>query len=247
MSTNKFKDPHLDENKFLQNLFLSGVALVNKIPYLRYLAINFGFCLYNLNKASEFKSNNFHKSFSRRESLWNYIIEKLKNQHFSVLEFGVAWGYCTNFWLLRCNNINSWHGYDTFDGLPESWRHYKKGHFSNQGEPPAIDDDRLNWTKGLVEDTFFWNENIFRPNNEPLLIFFDMDLFSPTYFVLSKLSKHLKKGDIIYFDESFDIDESSILHFLIKLNLDKLEIIGNTPCQTMIIVKEDKIFFPAFI
>ena len=58
----------------------------------------------------------------------------------------------------------------------------------------------------------------FQEKNERILILFDMDLFKPSYFCLSKIASFLKKGDLLYFDESFDPDEFSLVHFFIKLD-----------------------------
>ncbi|NDF60947.1 MAG: hypothetical protein EB100_07680, partial [Crocinitomicaceae bacterium] len=45
------------------------------------------------------------------------------------------------------------------------------------------------------------------PANQTKLIILDLDLFSPSKFVLEKLSNKLSSGDLVYFDEAFDSAE----------------------------------------
>ena len=243
----KFKDPNSEANKTYQRLFLGVSVLINKLPFFRNLFINFGFCQSNLTANFRTHFNTKPKLFHDRESLWQFLLEQENSVELSVLEFGVAWGYCTNYFLSRPSNIQSWHGFDSFEGLPEDWRHYQKGHFSNNGNPPNISDVRLHWHIGLVEDTFNYKDNIYRIHNSTLLIILDMDLFFPTYFVLSEIAPHLSAGDLLYFDEPHDFDEFSIVHFLLKLNPMKIEVIGATPCQLVMRVKENGIIFPGYI
>ena len=40
---------------------------------------------------------------------------------------------------------------------------------------------------------------------------FDLDLFEPTEFAWLHLRKSLTSGDIVYFDEGFDIDERKVI------------------------------------
>ena len=58
--------------------------------------------------------------FGRREKLWERLAQRLDpNRPLFVLEFGVAWGYSTNWWLCRLGGRDVvWHGFDRFTGLP---------------------------------------------------------------------------------------------------------------------------------
>ena len=51
------------------------------------------------------------------------------------------------------------------------------------------------------------------PNNRDysLLVFFDLDIYEPSLVAWQKLKPMLKVGDILYFDEAFDLDERSLL------------------------------------
>ncbi len=57
--------------------------------------------------------------FGRREKLWERLAQRLDpSRPLVVLEFGVAWGYATNWWLCRLGGRDVvWHGFDRFTGL----------------------------------------------------------------------------------------------------------------------------------
>lgn len=243
-----FKDPTKESNQLLQNLFLIGAKILNRFSYISYLAINFGSSLNNLTRYRLLSQTNKPEVTAlRREELWKLAIKKIAGKPFVGFEFGVAWGYQTDFWMKNCKSLSKWHGYDTFTGLPESWRHYSKGHFSNEGKPPEINDDRLDWHVGLVQDTFDISHMQNIKSEENRFISFDLDLFTPTYFILSKLISVLKKGDLVYFDEPHDPDEGALIHLLIMLNRDKLVIVGETPCQLLFEVIGTDLVFPEYI
>lgn len=243
-----YKDPHSEFNKTLQNIFLIFVKFFSKIKFISYYFISLGLS-FNLIKIAKLYNyiNNFNKpiySGLRRESLWKLIISKIEKKEFEptiILEFGVAWGYMTNFFLKRTENYNfKWYGFDSFLGLPDNWESYKKGHFSTDGKPPSIDDPRLKWIIGNVEETclnMIDSQTLFKEQKK--LIIFDLDMFEPTEFVLKTISSHLNNGDIIYFDEPNHLDELAILHRLMKKNPGGLEVIMYTPCQIALEVKKN--------
>jgi O-methyltransferase len=91
-------------------------------------------------------------------------------------------------------------GFDSFEGLPETWEDKKKGHFDSKGNLPDIPDSRVSFVKGWFQDTVyrslknkdFSNQSIFH---------LDADLFSSTLYVLFHIHPFLKEGDILIFDE----------------------------------------------
>lgn len=246
-----FKDPHSEFNRAKQNMFLLGSHLLAKykfLSYLSYLIESLGRSLEILrvysNTNIDYPKQNKYPFISmlRRESLWEKAIELLDRENWVGLEFGVAWGYSTDFHVSRSAKMVAWHGFDTFTGLPEDWRSYRKGHFNNHGEPPAIKDIRIGWHKGLIEQTlsFDFLQSI---SSQQKYIIFDLDLFYPTYFALKSVTPHLSKGDLLYFDEPNDIDEGSLLHVFFKLNNGKLRVIGCTPCQVLLEVLSSDLKF----
>ena len=236
----KFKDASGESLKWKENIFLFFAVFIHKINYFAYLLVNLGNSVSNINRAVKFKSQNFSSTKTiaglRRESLWVTaldILEKRQNKYVGI-ELGVAWGYATNWWLTNSSKIVEWHGFDTFTGLPESWRSYPKGYFSNNGNTPLIEDVRVKWHKGLVEDTISeLSENLLKNNN--LLIFFDLDLFKPTIHCVNFLKKYFKSGDLLYFDEPHDEHESTIINFLLLEDDSRFKTISCTPCHLLMV------------
>ena len=201
-----------------KNFFQMKVFLKNLLIFLK-PHIFFGFLnkpllfLYNFLSISKWISNQKKggiindyyspiKNYNKRIKLYEAVLESynLQNEPIIYLEFGVFSGNSYIWWLNSNLNINSkFFGFDTFEGLPESWEKYKKGDF--KGTIPQLDDKRAKFVKGLFQDTLFpflRNENI---DNYKKVIHLDADLFTSTLFVLTSLAPYLNKGDIIIFDE----------------------------------------------
>lgn len=148
----------------------------------------------------------------KREQVWKFLLETLDGKSILVLEFGVAWGYSTNWWSRRLgtNTEFQWHGFDRFTGLPSDWRFLSKGHFDAGGQVPNIIDERIHFHKGDIEVTLP-EFKLNRQEEQVLVLFFDFDLFEPSQFAWNAMKEHLKVGDILYFDEAFDADERKLL------------------------------------
>jgi hypothetical protein len=148
--------------------------------------------------------------FTYRERLWKAILPKLASKgSLAVMEFGVAFGYATQWWLSRLPDPRlEWHGFDTFTGLPTAWDRggltmYDAGAFSAGGSTPPIDDPRVHWHIGEVGRTIVdvdWG----RLGTRPLFLFLDFDLYEPTAIALQSAVPYLKPGDVLYFDEAHD-------------------------------------------
>ena len=158
------------------------------------------------------------KLLLRREKIWENVLKNSLRPK-RIVELGVAWGYMTN-WFLRKSvllgrksnkkieiKIDS---FDLFTGLPESWRYNQKNTFSNKGTIPDINDDRVKFHVGDVEETIK-NLNLNDLRQEELVVMFDLDLHKPSLFCYLHLKPALKVGDILYFDEAFDIAERTII------------------------------------
>ncbi len=169
----------------------------------------------------------FKRNYSKRYSLYNYIIENqdLNNQPFDYLEFGVCQALSFKWWIGNCKNENSkFHGFDTFEGLPEKWGTFGKGDM--KAEIPQVNDTRAEFHKGLFQETLpnFLQSSAFNSSKRKV-IHLDADLFSSTIYVLTSMAPFLKKGDIIIFDE-FNVPNHEFLaykifteSFYIKLRL----------------------------
>lgn len=153
-----------------------------------------------------------------REDLWRSLPPVR-----SGVEFGVAWGYATDWWL-RNTAVEEWHGFDRFTGLPRAWHGEDEGAYSADGKPPAIDDPRVTWHVGDVEDTLPG----FTLPAGPRLLFFDLDIHEPTAVAWRHLSPQLAPGDLVYFDEAMARDERRVLDELV-LPEGRWELVGATP------------------
>ena len=149
--------------------------------------------------------------YLRREELWEQVLPHLRQENITVMEFGVAWGYATAWWLQRLPAASlRWYGFDTFTGLPDTYRDMEPGTFSAYGRTPAIDDARVTWVEGLAEETipgFAFPEE---PRGR-LFLFFDFDLYEPSLVAWERFNGLLKPGDILYFDESYDSNERRLI------------------------------------
>ncbi len=174
--------------------------------------------------------------FGRREKLWERLAQRLDpNRPLVVLEFGVAWGYATNWWLCRLGRRDvAWHGFDRFTGLPRAWREYEQGTFDAGGKPPAIDDERVHWHVGDVQDTL-GTVDLAAARDAQWLVLFDLDIYEPTAFAWEVINAHLRPGDVIYLDEAIDRDERRVLDEMILPSIG-CERVGATPYALGLVV-----------
>jgi len=186
--------------------FLSRTKRV--IWYLDTLILSARFM--QLLKSSNWGSNS--TLLFNRYQLWNEkLMPRIKPGAF-VFEFGVAAGAATKWWAKKELPFAGWHGFDTFTGLPTPWRRggvdvMDAGVFDQSGsqsEFPEVDSlYPLKWHKGMISDTLVKSEFSI-PLECQKIILIDVDLYEPTKEVLFYFAKHLKPGDLIYFDEGFD-------------------------------------------
>jgi hypothetical protein len=150
--------------------------------------------------------------FQERFELYGYLNRSiLKEGPIDYLEFGVAEGDSIREWMrLNVEPRSRFFGFDTFEGLPEEWRHVggstPSGTFNAHGEPPDIENEpRVRFISGLFQDTLPLFLRGFQPSNE-LVVHLDADLYSSTVYVLAVLYGILGPGTIVLFDEfnSFD-------------------------------------------
>ncbi len=145
------------------------------------------------------------RNYEKRINLYNYVLENqaLANQEIHYFEFGVASGVSFKWWLANNKNVNStFHGFDTFEGLPESWGHFDKGDMASS--MPTIDDARGHFYKGLFQASlvpFIETNFTFLKQKNKKIIHLDADLYSSTVFALAQLYPFLNVGDLILFDE----------------------------------------------
>jgi hypothetical protein len=145
--------------------------------------------------------------FFGREALWRSTMFPRLKTSATVLEFGVAQGAATQYWLAHLDSPDlQWHGFDVFTGLPTAWtrggvQYSAAGRFDAGGVPPAIDDPRVTWHVGLVQETLPAFD--VDPNRQ-LCVLIDLDLYEPSAFALRWLTGRLRAGDLLYLDEIYD-------------------------------------------
>ena len=139
------------------------------------------------------------KVFETAEALWEFALS-LAPERGLFLEFGVFKGDSINFFAERINN--EIHGFDSFEGLPESWAaHGRQGEFSLNGKIPKV---RSNVTlhSGLFRETL---PNFVKEHSERVsFIHIDCDLYSSTKTAFQWLAGQIQSGTIIIFDEYFN-------------------------------------------
>jgi hypothetical protein len=138
-----------------------------------------------------------------REQLFDLLGERIGDRRVLYLEFGVHRGESVRYWskLLR-HPESRLHGFDSFEGLPETWNpRAPKGHFTTGGVVPAIDDRRVTFFRGWFQDTLPTYQ---APPHDTLVVNIDCDLYSSTISVLNAVHSLIKPGTYIYFDEFFD-------------------------------------------
>lgn len=181
--------------------------------------------------------------YERRERLYAAISESegLRDAAIDYLEFGVCGGNSFRWWLEHNRNVASrFYGFDTFEGLPESFGHFQKGSMAVALESLNISDPRASFHKGLFQETLVPFLEQYRGHNKKL-IHLDADLFSATLFSLSQLYRFLNDGDILLFDE-FAVPRHEFMAFKIFTEsfYVKYEVIGAANNYLFLAVKIKK-------
>jgi len=97
--------------------------------------------------------------FDNRCCMYDYLNQTvIADEPVSYLEFGVFEGESIRYWADNNSQASTtFHGFDTFTGLPEKWENFVratgKNSFDAGGEFPDIPDERVTFVKGLFQDT----------------------------------------------------------------------------------------------
>jgi hypothetical protein len=151
------------------------------------------------------------------------VIKEFKSNYkgnFSILEFGVADGYAfvkklyaTKY--LKMDDRIIVHGFDTFEGMPETVERTDKDLIADDGWTKGqfkTDFEKLNaycskhytnfkFHKGLFSDTLTDEFLLTLKKDLPMLIWMDADYYSSTRSVFEKIIPCIPNGCVIYFDE----------------------------------------------
>ena len=135
-----------------------------------------------------------------RRMEYEFCMSNIKLNKGYFLEFGVFNGKSINI-LSKLRKDNIFHGFDTFEGLPEEWdmgnKIIPKGYFKLD-KLPNVNNNVILY-KGLFEDTIpEWKKKFKDPIS---FINIDCDLYNSTKTVLESLNSQIIKNTIIRFDD----------------------------------------------
>jgi len=139
-------------------------------------------------------------AFSDKFALLDHSLESIDSRLDGLYcEFGVYKGKTINHIASRTNHTI--HGFDSFEGLPETWRTgLPKGAFKMSGLPEVRENVKLH--KGWFSDSLpVWAEQHPGPM---AFMHLDADLYSSTKTVFDVLGDRVVPGTVIQFDEYFN-------------------------------------------
>lgn len=119
------------------------------------------------------------------------------------LEFGVWKG--TTISYIAGFTERTIYGFDSFEGLPESWRPgFGEGAFNEQGRLPSVP-NHVELIKGWFNETLppFLTQHI---RKQISFVHLDADLYSSTKTVLSSIAPFLASDAVLVFDELVNYD-----------------------------------------
>ena len=152
--------------------------------------------------SAQYASKNFLEipRFNHALELITYAIQHSPSAGLN-LEFGVFSGrsitHAANTFSQR-----QFHGFDSFEGLPESWRFgYGKGDFAVQELPQVPHNVEL--IKGWFDRTLPSFLDLY-PTYKVSFLHVDCDLYSSTQTILHQLRDRIVAGTVILFDEYFN-------------------------------------------
>jgi hypothetical protein len=139
--------------------------------------------------------------FQSKRDMYDFVLPRIKQKSGMCLEFGVYKAATLNYFAKKLSN-RPWHGFDSFEGLPEVWGGGEKGQgaFSLGGKLPAVASN-VQLHKGWFDQTLppFLAGN----NQEVAFLHLDADLYSSTITVLQLTNERLVPGSLLLFDEYF--------------------------------------------
>ena len=160
-----------------------------------------------IQRSADYVISNMNEAviFKTREELWEHCIRSTsigQNPQLIIAEFGVWKGYSINYFAKKCPNASVF-GFDSFEGLEENWGgyHLAKGTFSTGGKLPKCQAN-VKLFKGWYEDTIPTFLEILQERQISIL-HMDSDTYKPSKFVLASLTRNLKHGSVVIFDEYF--------------------------------------------
>jgi hypothetical protein len=139
--------------------------------------------------------------FETQRELLDYALSQTETAgHY--LEFGVFTGGTIRHLARRKPGV-TFHGFDSFEGLPEAWAGFSLGRraFALGGRMPRVPNN-VELHKGWFTDTIpAWCQRVAGPI---AFLHIDCDLYSSTVDIFRELADRFQPGTVIVFDEYFN-------------------------------------------
>ena len=131
---------------------------------------------------------------------YQFCMQNIINPKGHYVEFGVYKGQSINY-LASLNKKVTFHGFDSFEGLPEQWfmghKVVEKGHFAVSELPKVVPNVVLH--EGWFEETIpVWREDHKRHIS---FMNIDCDLYKSTKTIFTLLNEQIVDGTLIRFDD----------------------------------------------
>ena len=183
--------------------------------------------------------------FETQKEVTEYALSKITIDGHNM-EFGVFTGGTTRFIakiLQKSKKNQHYHGFDSFEGLPEDWGGFVlgKGAFDLGGKLPEVPNN-VTLYKGWFDETLSpWLEN----HSGPIaFMHIDCDLYSSTNTIFNLLGSRIQEGTIILFDEYFNFPgwrEHEHKAFLEFISERKISFSYLAYARQQVVIKIDKI------
>ncbi len=154
-------------------------------------------------------------------------------------EFGVYRGWSAN--LVASNISSTLHGFDSFKGLPESWRAgFDEGAFALEaGDLPKVRENvelHVGWYNETLPDF------LEKHDAQVAFLHLDSDLYSSTSYILSLIGDRIQSGTVVVFDDYLNYpgwqngDFKAWQEFIERTGL-RYEYIGHSLLNSQVVVR----------
>lgn len=181
---------------------------------------------------------------NRKQLLKFALKEYVKNSEYKdklFLEFGTYKGELINF----CSSLipeAKFYGFDSFEGLPESFSIWKRGRFDIKGKLPKVNKN-VSLIKGYFNETLpkFLEEH----KEKAAFIHIDCDLYSSTKTIFDNIYDRIVPNTVIQFDEYYNYpgwrnhEFKAFQEFCKKYSVE-YEYIGISHMQVAVVIKSIK-------
>jgi tetratricopeptide (TPR) repeat protein len=188
----------------------------NNVMLQFFLAMTYEYYGHEREASILFKSISNEKEIEFQISSWNYLKSLNRNTGILVgtnlktlevaIEFAKLNGLVLEFGVYNGKSIKRIaerlidvvHGFDSFEGIPESWNDEPSGSYSAEGRLPEVPSNVV-LHKGWFDEVL---PKFVSTYTEPIkLLHIDCDLYSSTKTIFNYLHRQIAPGTVIVFDE----------------------------------------------